>query len=109
MQSTKQNLDKKEIENIKTLVRQSARWTVASEQDKNPLIAILHANYGAGYLWALSDIYYPEEIEAATGVNYRYLKKKVSECQDKAVKKLAAACPNFAPKKSFLMEIAGEA
>ena len=35
---------------VKSLLRQSARWTVAARQDKNPLIAVLHANYGAAYL-----------------------------------------------------------
>ena len=38
------------VRTIRTLLRQSARWALASQQDKSPLIALLHANYGAGYL-----------------------------------------------------------
>ena len=41
--------------NINTLIRQAARWSVAAQQDESPIIALLHANYGAGYLWALKD------------------------------------------------------
>ena len=47
--------------NIEKLVRQSARWSTATKQDKNPLIAVLHANYCAGYLWALKEIVSNEE------------------------------------------------
>ena len=38
---------------LKALIRQTARWTAASQQDKSPMISLLHANYGAGYLQAL--------------------------------------------------------
>jgi len=30
--------------------RQSARWSLAAKQDMNPVIGLLHANYGTGYL-----------------------------------------------------------
>lgn len=47
--------NKEKINNIiKTLVRQSARWSVAALQDTNIMIAVLHSNYGAGYLWVLN-------------------------------------------------------
>ncbi len=57
---------------ITKLVRQAARWSTAAAQDEAPLIAVLHANYGSGYLWALKDIASAREIENATGI---YLKK----------------------------------
>ena len=46
---------------IETLYRQSARWAVASDQDDNDIIRLLHANYAAGYLWAIKDIVSTEE------------------------------------------------
>ena len=54
---------------IKIMVRSCARWAVASLQDKSPLIAVLHANYAAGYLWALQDCFTDEEIINATGID----------------------------------------
>src|SRR5207237_6958 len=42
-------------EKVQILTRQAARWSTAASQDNNPLIAVLHANYGAGYLWAIHD------------------------------------------------------
>ena len=35
---------------IQIMVRQAARWSTAADQDESPMIAVLHANYGAGYL-----------------------------------------------------------
>ena len=50
----KKNNREKQIEfAAQKLVRQAARWSTAAKQDKNSMIAVLHANYGAGYLWAL--------------------------------------------------------
>ena len=40
---------------VDILVRQASRWSVAAQQDKSPMIALLHANYGVGYLWALQE------------------------------------------------------
>ena len=67
MEKTHKNMD----EEIKTLVRQAARWSSAAKQDKNPMIAVLHSNYGAGFLWALKDIATQDQIEKATGIKYR--------------------------------------
>lgn len=58
-----QNRRKDELNKmINTLVRQTSRWATASKQDINILIAVLHANYAAEYLWALKDIASDEEI-----------------------------------------------
>jgi hypothetical protein len=102
------NLSNRDIENIKILSRQAARWSVAAEQDKNPLISVLHANYGAGFLWALSDLYYPEEIKTATNIDYNKFKKHITNIQDTSVRKLGSICPNYMPSTSYLAKIAGE-
>ena len=51
---------------IRILVRSCSRWALASLQDTSPLIAVLHANYGAGYLWALQEIFTDSQIRDAT-------------------------------------------
>lgn len=42
--------------NIKRLVRQTARWATAADQDLNGYIANLHATYAMGYLMAIREI-----------------------------------------------------
>src|SRR5436190_24372456 len=58
---------------IRGIMRQAGRWSTASEQDTNPLIRVMHANYGAAYLYALQDAgVTPEQIEAAMGPGFKY-------------------------------------
>ena len=90
------------------LVRQAARWSVAAEQDKSPLIAVLHANYGAGFLWAVKDIATADEIKKATNVDITILEKKIMSIQDAATKKLANLCPGYALDNNYLAAVAGD-
>lgn len=94
-----------QLKNIKTLLRQVARWAVAAEGDRDPMIAVLHANYAAGYLWALNDIATTEEIESATGINYLQFRDKITKVQDNATFKVVQACPEYAPPPSILTQI----
>ena len=100
------NSDKSEI--IKTLVRQSARWSTAARQDENPMIALLHANYGAGYLWALKDIATDTEIEKAMKIDIIMFRNEIVNVQDEAHIKVIRVCPQFAPQKSYLTKLAKE-
>lgn len=89
------------------LVRQVARWSLASIQDMNPFIAVLHSNYAAGYLWALKDIYTNIEIEKYTGINVKEFVSLVVKNQDIVSKRLVGVCPNFIPEHNLLTKIAG--
>ena len=93
---------------IKILTRQAARWSTAAEQDKNSMISVLHANYGAGYLWALKDIASDKDIKQATGINMKQFTKKIVEIQDQSTKTMAKLCPKYAPQPSYLTTIGGE-
>lgn len=95
-------------EKIKTLVRQSARWTIASEQDENPYIAMLHANYGAGYIFALRSIATDAQIKNATGLDVIKLEREITKVQDMSFVKLARVCPEGQPKSEFLRLISGQ-
>lgn len=93
---------------IYKLSRQAARWAVAAQQDESPLIAILHANYAAGYLWALKDIASDSEIHKATGINLEDFENEIVKTQENATKKVIRNCPQFAPAGTALTKIAGE-
>lgn len=81
---------------IQALVRQIARWTIASQQDKSPMVALLHANYAAGYLQALELISTENEINTVS--NLSKLRAKVYGTQDKAARKVIATCPDYIGK-----------
>ena len=82
---------------IKTLMRQSARWVMASNQDRNPIIALQHANLGVGYLSALRDIATDEEIEAVSGVNVQKFKSEIIKEQSAITKHVIKLCPKTGP------------
>jgi hypothetical protein len=68
----------------------------------------LHANYGAGYLWALRDIANNAQIKAATGIDIHEFEREIVETQDKATKNMIQLCPEFGPDPSYLTSIGGE-
>lgn len=88
---------------IEILYRQAARWAVASEQDTNPIIAVLHANYAAGYLWAIKDIVTEYDFERITGTNMKQFEKSIIAIQDKATRKLVNECKNVIPTSDTLL------
>lgn len=95
---------------IEKLVRQSARYATAAQQDKSPVIAVLHANYAAAYLHALKDIASESQIHNATGINVKKFKEHVINVQDMITKKTTEECPEFAGRVDiYLAEIGGEA
>ena len=104
----KNNTDKQIEFAAKKLVRQAARWSTAAKQDKNSMIAVLHANYGAGYLWALKDIIKTDIIEKKTGIDMMKFEEEIVKIQDEVTKKMAKLCPDYAPKPNVLTKIAGE-
>lgn len=93
---------------IKTLVRQASRWSTAAKQDNNPLIAVLHANYGAGYLWALKDVFTDKEIEEVMDFNVLKFRDEIIKIQDNVNLKLIKECPSFSNKSDYLAKLAKE-
>ena len=93
---------------IKKLFRQTARWSAASEQDENPFIALLHANYGVGYLSALLDITKPSDIENVIGVDMSRFYSEILAIQDIAAKRMINVCPDYKPKNEWLSKLAVE-
>lgn len=95
-------------ENLHKLLRQTARWATAADQDTNPYITNLHATYAMGYLMALREIYTDEYIMQISGIDIRKLNDNINNIMDKAILKLTVECPPGQPKKLFLASIAKE-
>ena len=94
---------------IKILVQEATNWSLAATQDKTPIIAVLHANYGAGYVWALKDLATAQQIKNATGLDILEFEKEIVQIQDEVTTKAIKTCPNYSPnKKSYLAKIAKE-
>lgn len=95
---------------IDKLVRQSARYATAAQQDASPVIAVLHANYAAAYLYALKDIATDSQIHNATGIDVKKFKEHVINVQDMVTRKTSEKCPEFVGEVDiYLAQIGGEA
>ena len=95
---------------IEKLVRQSARYATAAQQDASPVIAVLHANYAAAYLYALKDIATESQIHDATGIDVKKFKEHVTNVQDMVTRKTSDKCPEFVGDVDiYLAQIGGEA
>jgi hypothetical protein len=107
--SINNNNNTRNNDKIKILVRQASRWSVAALQDKNPLIATLHANYGMGFLLALKNSYTQNEIEKATGIELKKFEHMIRYIQDKTTKHMIKICPKFAPTQpKYLAKFSGQ-
>ena len=101
---------KRKLQNdaINILVRQAARWSTAARQDKNIMISVLHANYGAGYLWAIKDIATSDQVYEASGIDLLEFEKEIVKIQDESNQRMLRECPSYGPPPSYLTRIAGE-
>lgn len=91
---------------IRVLLRQAARYAIAAEQDLNPLIAVLHADYAAGMIYAIQAAWPEWQFREATGLWFRAVLAEVVRIQDAAHRKMAAACPSVAPANGILERLA---
>jgi hypothetical protein len=107
LDNIRNNADKDFV--INTIVRGCARWASASLQDKSPLVAVLHANYAAGYLWALRDVFSDKDIQRSANVDIIKFQKRITDVQDKATKLMVSVCPKYRTDiDEYLGRIGGE-
>lgn len=91
-------------QNVLALTRQVYRWHAAAIQDANPMIAVLHANYAAGYIGALRSIATEAQFSEITGLSLPKLESEVTRAQDKALLALLDACPTLVPDSAAYTE-----
>jgi hypothetical protein len=97
-------------QSLQKLVRQSARYATAAQQDASPVIAILHANYAVAYLYAAKDISSDSHIHNATGIDVKKFTEHVTNVQDMVTKKTADKFSGFSGQVDmYLAEIGGAA
>lgn len=94
------------VETIRILIRQASRWTMAAKQDTEIMISVLHANYGASYLWAVRDIATDNEIEKATGIDILQFRDEIIKVQDEVTRRLVKKCPAYLPMDSYITRVA---
>lgn len=105
----KKNKINKSINKAQILIRQSARYAHAARQDKDILIALLHANYGSGYLFAAKDIYPENElIDLFPSYNkYKEFTREIINIQDEVNRRAVTECPKLITNKDIITVMSG--
>jgi hypothetical protein len=99
-----------DINKARILIRQSARYAHAARQDEDQLIALLHANYGSGYLFAAKDIF-PETVLVklfSSYDEYKDFEQGVIKIQDTVNTRTVDNCPNIVSTKDIITKMGGE-
>lgn len=86
---------------IKQGIRQIKRWIYASKQDKNPGIALLHANYSVGNIDMFLQMYHPTVIMKYTKDDIFELYREATTLQDDAQKRVLELCPKAGTHEIF--------
>lgn len=95
------------INKAQILIRQSARYAHAARQDKDLIIALLHANYGSGYLFAAKDIFPESELIKLFGSynKYKEFEAGIITIQDNVNKLAIKTCPNLISKLDVITSL----
>jgi hypothetical protein len=99
-----------DLKKAQILIRQSARYAHAARQDEDQLIALLHANYGSGYLFAAKDIF-PETILVKLFTSYdeyKEFERGIIKIQDDVNTRTVAGCPSMVSTKDIITKMGGE-
>lgn len=81
---------------IKTLVRQAAKWATTAQQDTSPYLSVMHSNYATGYLMSLKDIARPVDIHRVTGIDFTTFEQHILNVQEMVNTRLKEKVPEFA-------------
>jgi len=89
---------------IKKLTKKCARLSVSAQQDTNPIIAVLEANYSAAYLSAIKEIADDSQFKLATSLDFTDFENNITNIQDTVTQKLLATCTAVAPDNASLLK-----
>lgn len=77
------------------IVKQAAQWSTQAQQDKNPLLALIHANYAVASMTTLRGVLPDKDIERIARVKPGELIALTRAQQAEHVRRLTNLCPGL--------------
>lgn len=93
--STQRRYPKNIVHRAKQLIKDSARWAAVSQQDQNPMLALVHATYAMAYINLARETFSDKELIQLSGTDTEELHAFIVRCQETAAKSVGTACPNL--------------
>lgn len=91
------SMSSNEAYTTRALLKEAAQWSTISNQDSNPLLALMHSTYGMAYLNVARRLYTDSEIERTGNVRVDEFFTTLEASQQDAVQKLLTLCPISSP------------
>lgn len=92
------------IKTIKDMVSQSNRFSSLAMQDQNLLMALMHINFGLGFLKATRRIAASDaDIQKITGTNVAELHYMMEEQQAQLIAEISQTCPDLKMEGVFAL------
>ena len=89
------------IDKAGRILRAASQWSVTAEQDKNPVLALMHNTAAKTYVNALREMLPDAEIASALKVDAKDMLQKIEKMEQKIHRKIAAVAPALIPDGQF--------
>lgn len=89
------------IDKASRILRAASQWSVTAEQDKNPVLALMHNTTAKTYVNALREMLPDAEIANALKVDAKDMLQKIEKMEQKIHRKIAAVAPALIPNGQF--------
>ena len=86
---------------IKKLIQHASQWGLASIQDDNPLLSLMHVNTAIAYVAAARRMLPAEDIARITGADVDELSRVLDDKQLQAMQRIHQVCPTLLPEGVF--------
>lgn len=97
----RQPVARETLNNSNILLKASNQWAMSSEQDRNPLIALMHICYAKAYARALRKLLNDDQIFKAHNVDMQEREQKMDSLEQKIMSKLLKQYPNLLPDGNY--------
>ncbi len=92
---------KKQSQQIASILENAGQWHVASNQDQNPVVALVHASYALASARSLQHLAPEQHIAKLTGTNVGELVRHLEREQQDAMHAIFQSCPSLRPDAAF--------
>lgn len=81
---------------LRSLVHEAQQWSVASQQDANPLVSLVHATYGMAYMRVARTLASDADIERVCNLRLDEFAGQLSDAQQVSLRNVAGQCKSLA-------------
>lgn len=83
-------------------VKQSMKWKAISQQDKNPIYALIHNSLAMAYLESARHLLSDDALHKLSKANVHALKGSIGKQQEQIIESVNKRCPRMTPRNTVM-------